>query len=803
MLKLSDYRSKAAGLPDLLPYAALIEPGILMNKDGSLLCTWQVWGRDTASSTYDEMAWVSNIANEALKLLGNGWILNTNAIRDFSRAYPDKKSSKYPDIVTQIIDDERREFFESDWCFNTRLYLTLTYKPDLQAAMIASQTKSVQTDVFTENSEYFLQTIRQIEDVLSSVLKMKFLGEREIVLSDDDSYIVSDLLGYLQECITGEQQEVRLPACPMYLDAMLGGQDLLIDGTDPVLGNQKIAAVSLGTFPVESWPGILSQLEGISLPYRFATRFICLDQWSAQQEIDKYRKGWQQSMIRFIDQLTNKANPRVNRDSANMVEDATEAEMNLLSGAVGNGFLTSTIILMNNNERELVKQTREVRRILQQIGFIPRIETINAFESWLASIPGNGWADIRRPLVDTLNTADLLPLASIWTGEKHNPCPFYPAKSRCLSVLTTDGATPFRLNLHSGDLGHTLILGPTGSGKSTLLALLAAQTRVYKDASVFAFDKGLSMYALVKGAGGDHYNIGIDSLSFAPLQKIDESDAEFTFAANWIATLAELQKVNVLPGHRNAIHTALDTLKNNPENMRSLTHFWHVLQHQELKEALKHYTNEGAMGHLLDAETDSLSLSSFMGFEIETLMEMGDVNIIPVLSYLFHRIEKNLTGQPAYLFLDECWLMLDHPVFRRKIREWLKTLRKKNCALVLATQSISDAEKSGILDVIAESCPTKIYLANVEAKNAKQTAFYEIMGLNYRQINIISQMKPKRDYYITQPEGRRKVQLALGRKTLSFIGVSDRENISRINSLMQRFPDDWQYEWLKERGALN
>ncbi len=801
MLKLSDYRPKAEGFPDLLPYAALIAPGIIMNKDGSLLCAWQVWGRDTASSTYDEMAWVSNVANEALKFLGDGWMLNTNAIRDFSRAYPPESLSQYPDFVTQTIDDERRNFFKSDLCFNTRTYLTLTYKPDLQAAKIASQTKGVKTDVFSENSEYFSSTISQVEDILSAVLKMKFLDEREVFLSDDDSYIVSDLLSYLQECITGEQQEVRLPACPMYLDAMLGGQDLFIDGTDPVLGNQKIATISLGVYPVESWPGMLSQLEGISLSFRFSTRFICLDQWSAQQEIDKYRKGWQQSMTRIIDQLTNKANPRVNRDAANMVEDATEAEMNLLSGAVGNGFLTATIILMNNDEKKLVEQAREVRRLLQRIGFIPRIETINAFESYLASMPGNAWADIRRPLVDTLNTADLLPLASLWTGSKYNPCPFYPKESRCLSVLTTDGATPFMLNLHSGDLGHTLVLGPTGAGKSTLLALLAAQARVYKDVSIFSFDKGMSMYALTKGVGGDHYNIGIDSLSFAPLQKIDESDAEFTFAANWIATLAELQKVNVLPGHRNAIYTALDALKNNPENMRSLTHFWHVLQHQELKEALKHYTNDGAMGNLLDAETDNLSLSSFMTFEIETLMDMGDVNLIPVLLYIFHRIENGLTGQPAYLFLDEGWLMLDHPVFRNKIREWLKTLRKKNCAVVLSTQSISDAENSGILDVIAESCPTKIYLANIEAKNIKQTAFYEMMGLNHRQINIISQMIPKRDYYITQPEGRRKVQLALGKRTLSFIGVSDGENIERINELIGSYPDNWQKEWLKERGC--
>ncbi len=800
MLQLADYRSKAEGLPDLLPYAALIAPGIVMNKDGSLLCAWQVWGRDTASSTYTEMAWVSQMANEALKLLGNGWMLHMNAIRDYSRAYPDRKASQYPDIVTQIIDDERRRFFGSDWCYSTRLYFTLTYKPDLQAARIASQTKGIKSDVVAENMELFEGTILQVEDILSAVLHMEFLSEKKRENSYE-SYMVSDLLSYLQECITGNYQPIRVPANPMYLDGILGGEDLLIDGTDPVLGGKRIAAISLGTFPMESWPGMLSQLEGISISYRFSTRYIFLDQWDAIKEINKYRKGWQQGMIRFIDQMTNKANPRINKDAAQMTEDAEIAEQEVRSGAVNAGFLTSAIFLMSENQKELIDQSREVRRILQRIGFTSRIETINALEAWLGSIPGNSWADIRRPLVNTLNTADLLPLASVWTGAEFNPCPFYPPNSRCLAVLTTDGSTPFRLNLHSGDLAHTLVLGPTGAGKSTLLALLAAQFRVYPKASIFAFDKGLSMYALAKGANGDHYDIGGGALSFAPLQRIDVSDAEFTFAANWIATLAELQKLPILPIHRNAIFTALDTLKNNPDTMRSLTHFWHVLQNQELKDALQHYTTAGAMGKLLDAETDSLDFSRFMVFEIETLMEMGEANVIPVLLYLFHRIEAALDGQPAFLFLDEAWIMLGHPVFREKIREWLKTFRKKNCGVILATQSISDADKSGILDVLAESCPTKIYLANTEAKGEKQSVFYEMMGLNQRQISIISQMTPKRDYYITQPEGRRKVQLALGRQTLSFIGVSDKENLNRINELIVSRPDDWQTAWLTERGC--
>lgn len=802
MIKLADYRPRAQGMPDLLPWAGLVAPGVVLNKDGSLLAAWKVRGQDTASSTFEEMDWISGKANDALRQLGNGWMLHMQAIREYSRAYPPEESSRFPDPVTQMIDDERRAYFGADWCYATTTVLSLTFKPNLQAARIARQAQNnLETDLFGETLEYFQIMLHQIEDTLATVLRMERLQEREAT-SLGMRFEVSDLLSHLQQCLTGENQPIRVPPIPMYLDAILGSGDLMLDGTTPVLDGKYISVVSLGGFPLESWPAMLSRLDSLSLPYRFSIRYLFLDQWDAVKEINKYRKGWQQSMTRVIDQLTSKKNPRINRDAQNMHEDAEQAEMEVRSGAVGAGFLTAGIVLMDEDKRALAEMSREVRRLFMALGFSGRIETINTLEAWLGSHPGNSYADVRRPLVNTLNLADFLPLSSAWTGHPYNPCPFYPERSRSLTVLTTDGNTPYRLNLHEGDLGHTVVLGPTGSGKSTLLALIAAQFRAYENSSIFVFDKGLSMFALAAGANGDHYDIGRDALSFAPLTRIDESEEEFAFVANWIANLAELQKMPVLPVHRNAIHQALDTLRHNPPNMRSLTDFWHVIQDQDLKQALKHYTKDGALGHLLDAQTDNLELSRFVVFEIESLMEMGEANLIPVLDYLFHRIEKALAGQPGLLMLDEAWVMLGHPVFQRKIREWFKTYRRKNCIVLLSTQSISDAANSGIMDVIIESCPSKFFLANLAAEEEQPAQLYRQAGLNERQISIIAKsMTPKQDYYIVQPSGRRRVQLALGKKTLAFVGASDRESIARIRTLRAQYPDTWRHIWLQERGA--
>jgi type IV secretion system protein VirB4 len=591
---------------------------------------------------------------------------------------------------------------------------------------------------------------------------------------------------------------MRVPETPMYLDALLGSQDL-VGGISPRLGDKHLAILALDGLPQESWPAMLAELDSLPLEYRFSSRFICLDQYDAINEINKYRKGWRQQVYRFLDQFFNNPNARANRDALLMAEDAETALTEVQGGYVGAGYLTSCVVLMHEDQEQLKDWSRELRRTIQTLGFGCRIESINALEAWLGTHPGNGYANIRRPLVNTLNLADLLPLASVWTGLPYNPCPLYPPDSRPLAVLMTDKNTPFWFNIHVGDLGHTLIFGPTGAGKSTLLALMAAQFRCYENARIFAFDKGMSLFPLCLGAGGAHYTIGGADLAFAPLQRIDTPE-EQTWAEEWIASLMEMQEMTVMPNHRNAIHTAMRSLAANPEHLRSLTAFYHVVQDREIKDALQHYTSQGAMGRLLDADTDALSLSPFMVFELEELMNLGDKNLIPVLTYLFHRIEKALDGSPTILMLDEAWIMLGHPVFRAKIREWLKVMRKANCAVILATQSLSDAKASGILDVLSESCPTKIFLPNIAARQEGQRELYTGMGLNETQLDIIASSVPKRDYYLVSLQGRRRIQLALGPQTLAFVGASDKESIARIKELSVL--RCWQSLWLEERGAL-
>ena len=455
---------------------------------------------------------------------------------------------------------------------------------------------------------------------------------------------------------------------------------------------------------------------------------------------------------------------------------------------------------MHTDRQTLEETSRAVKRIINNLHFSARVETVNTVDAWLGSMPGHVVQNIRRPLLNTLQLADMLPLSSIWPGKDRAPCPFYPPDSPPLLHAVTDGQTPFRLNLHVGDLGHTLMFGMTGGGKSTALGLIAAQFRRYQNATVFAFDKGRSLEPLTRAIGGNHFDVGnADSnlLAFSPLAQIKQ-ESELLWARDGVETLATLQGIKITPAHRNMILHALEQLREDPE--KTLTNLVVNIQSTELKEALQDYTITGAYGQFLDNIDDNLNVGDFCVFEIEHLMQQNEKIQLPVLLYLFHVIERQMKGQPCLLLLDEAWLMLGHSVFRDKIREWLKVLRKANCPVILATQSLSDAVKSGILDVLSESCPTKIFLANEEAENEDNKAIYRGMGCNDTEIRLISHLTPKREYYVKSPEGRRKISLGIGSIALSFIGVSDKEGIAAVRACHEKYGDEWPIYWLEQNN---
>jgi type IV secretion system protein VirB4 len=343
------------------------------------------------------------------------------------------------------------------------------------------------------------------------------------------------------------------------------------------------------------------------------------------------------------------------------------------------------------------------------------------------------------------------------------------------------------------------MVGPTGAGKSTHLSTIAAQLRRYEGMTIYAFDKGMSMFPITKAVGGLHFTVAADdeALAFCPMQYL-ETKGDRSWAGEWVDTILALNGIETTPAQRNEISNAIESM--HASGAKTMTELSLTIQDERIREALKQYTVDGSMGHLLDAETDGLEFSDFTTFEIEELMDLGEKYALPTLLYIFRRIERSLTGQPAVILLDEAWLMLGHPVFRAKIREWLKVMRKANCLVLMATQSLTDAASSGILDVIVESTATKIFLPNIYARDDDTAALYRRMGLNAKQIEILATAIPKRQYYYVSENGRRLYDLALGPLALSFVGSTDKESIAEIKQLEAKYGPEWVHEWLANRG---
>lgn len=780
MLMLHEYRRRADRLADHLPWAALVAPGVVLNKDGSFQRTLRFRGPDLESATEAELVAACARANNVLKRLGSGWALHIEAERREALGYPD---SDFPDAASWLVDEERRAAFESAGAhFESRYYLTLTFLPPPDQADSASRVLVERGDDMKGRdwrqalAAFVAETDRALDLLAGFMPEVRALGDAET-------------LTYLHGTISTRRHPVAAPETPLYLDGLLADTPLT-GGLEPMLGSEHLRTLTVLGFPNLSRPGILDTLNHEDFAYRWVTRFIALDKQEATRALTRLRRQWfnkRKSITALLREVMyNQPAQLLDSDADNKTLDADLALQALGGDHVAFGHLTTTITVADADRARAEKKVRAVERIVNGLGFTTIRETVNAVEAWLGSLPGQVYANVRQPLVHTLNLAHLMPLSSVWAGPARNAHLVGPP----LLYAETSGSTPFRLSTHVSDVGHMLIVGPTGAGKSVLLACLALQFRRYPDAQVYIFDKGFSARAAVLAMGGAHHALGLGgegedggkAIAFQPLRSIDLAD-ERAWAAEWIGALLTHEKVLVTPEVKEAVWSALTSLATAPVEERTFTGLSLLLQSAPLRSALAPYTLEGPFGRLLDAAEDDLRVADVQCFETEALMGQAGV-VAPVLTYLFHRLEERFTGRPTLLVLDEAWVFLDHPLFAAHIREWLKVLRKKNVAVVFATQSLADIADSAIAPAIIESCPQRILLPNDRAIEPQSRAAYARFGLNERQIELISRAIPKRHYYLQSARGNRLFELGLGPVALALCGASDPESQKRIDLVL-------------------
>jgi type IV secretion system protein TrbE len=777
MLNLTEYAKKPKLLADYLPWGFLVGPGIVLNKDGSFLRLAKYRGPDLESATEAELIGVTARINNVLKRFGSGWALFFEARRTEASHYP---MSNFPDPVSLLVDEERRKSFEMEGGhFESGYTLALCWLPPAEAQSKAGaylvergdDERGISESRGFEWRDYFIAETDRGLDLLANILpEIRFLNDGET-------------LTHLHACVSTKTHPVLVPVIPAYLDALLTDTPFT-GGMAPKLGNQHLRTISVLGMPGTTTPGLLDKLNDLAIPYSWVTRWIALDRPEAQKLLIRKRRQWfakRKSVTAILREvLFNQETALLDTDASTKAAETNQALEDLGSGDVAFGYVTTTITVSAVNEADADEALRQVERVVNARGFVTIRESFNAVEAWLGSLPGNVYANVRQPIIHTLNLAHIMPISSVWAGPHWND----HLDQLPLLYTSTRGSTPFRLNLHVGDVGHTMIVGPTGAGKSVLLAMLALQFRRYEQSQVFIFDKGRSARAAALMMGGTALDLSIGSgLAFQPLSDIDNA-ATRAFAREWVLALVAHEGIATDPNIKEQVWTALTSLASAPRVERTLTGLSLLLQSNQLRQALQPYTLEGPWGNLLDGKEDKLSFVDVMHFELEGLMETKGL-VLPVLTYLFHKLEARFDGRPTLLILDEAWLFLDEPLFATRIREWLKTLRKKNVAVVFATQSLADIATSSIAPAIIESCPTRIYLPNDRAIETQTREIYERFGLNQRQVEIISRATPKQDYYAQTARGNRLFKLDLGPLALAICSASTLQDHKLMDQLLR------------------
>jgi type IV secretion system protein VirB4 len=717
MLNLAEYRRNADLLADRLPWAALVAPGVVLNKDGSFQRTFAFRGPDLESATEAELVAACARLNNVLRRFGSGWALFFEAARRLAPGYPE---SEFPDPASWLVDYERRAAFDEidvpvgrkHERFESTYHLTLLYLPPpdqvsraeralLELPEGAAGQPARGRSLRDELAAFIAETDRALDLMKGFMPEIRALDDRET-------------LTYLHGTVSTRRHPVAVPETPMHLDAVLVDTPLA-GGLEPRLGAMHLRTLGVLGFPAVTRPGLLDDLNHLGIEYRWMARWIALDKTEASKELTRIRRQWfakRKSITALLREvLYSEPAPLLDSDAANKSADADDALQALGSDQVSFGHLTITVTVWHETRAGAAERERAVERVINGRGFAAIRENINAVEAWLSSLPGHAYANVRQPLVHTLNLAHLVPLSAVWAG---------PARDEHLDgppllVAETSGSTPFRLSTHVGDVGHMLIVGPTGAGKSVLLALLALQFRRYPASQVYVFDKGGSARASILAMGGKHHRLAAEAqnLAFQPLGMIDHLP-ERGWAAEWLLGLLAHERVTITPDIKEAAWSALTSLASAPPRERTLTGLSMLLQSNALKAALGPYTLEGPFGHLLDAAEDRLAFGDVECFETETLMRDAAGAVPPVLTYLFHRLDARFDGSPTLLVLDEAWVFLDDPLFSARIREWLKTLRKKNVAVVFATQYHEQHDRSG--------CHRQLPAAHLSAERSRHRA---------------------------------------------------------------------------------
>lgn len=539
------------------------------------------------------------------------------------------------------------------------------------------------------------------------------------------------------------------------------------------VGDEHAIVMTLKDLPEASRTNMFSSLLGIDGSF-----FLCSEwQVMAPRTAEKLIKGVRRSEFHSrmsMGSYASQGGKKLEDEAKNKAVD--EAGKGLVEMYEGRrlGSFSLTAVAHDSDLERAEKTASEILSAMNLIDFRMYRETWNQIPAFFACVPGNTKFNLRNHLrIFNTSYTDLSFSFGVDQGEETNR----HLGREALLMLDTAQRTPYWMNLHDQDIAHSLVVGKTGSGKSFLLSTLAANLQRY-DPYTLIFDLGGSFESITRLLGGSYSKMDLSNMRLNPFA-CEATKENFDFLALFVTVLLEQNGDELTAAQQRDVYEQIENLFVLPPSLRMLRVLASCLS-KPLEERLKKWTDGGQFGGVFDNDTDCLSMAKFQCFDFHGLEQYPQV-LEPLLLYVFHAADR-IVLDPAsgtrlkVFFIDEGWIFLKNPRTRAYIVEALKTWRKRNGAVVLSTQSVDELQKSGIIDVILESCGTQIFLAN---PGADPEVYKDKFKLNEREAQLWCELVPKRQMMIKQSRGTKVVNLTVDRESFWLYANGPYENQRR------------------------
>jgi type IV secretion/conjugal transfer VirB4 family ATPase len=725
-----------------------------LTKSGDIGMVLRVPGVDYESLDQNSQELATERLEDALKVFGPGYHIYQVL---FKSSRPEIPFASYDNPVVNAAIDQRRKFFEAkkDDLYQIDIFyavvlegprsktgvgsaLARTFR-DPAGALVELRTQFTNNNMRQLLTSQIEQTRIQLEQQVKVFVRhLHDLMTIEVLDHQGQLTFFRRLLNYDPWRIAGKPQ-----ADGQYLDHQVSNSNIEAERDHLRVGDHIVRILTMKEAITQTRPLVLDQLFKIPGNFHIVTEWAPLSMANARKEVTKRRRHFNLTKTGFAFQPGTDPSKVDQRDV--LRDDSKQADMDLLGSCLrclgdgqSLGDFSLTIVIAAKDKREMDRLVGEFSTIFGNADGNLFVETYNQLNAYFATVPGNYAQNLRKLYLLNSNYADISFFFTILAGEKRNA----HLNAEYLAVLETDNQTPYYLNLHVGELPHTLILGRTGSGKSYLCNFILQNAQKYNPLT-FIFDIGSSFESLTHIFGGSYLNVGQESRDFTinPFSLPYTKDTKHFLASFFSVLIASDKGYQMDHSEKRMLWNAIERIYIFEPALRTLSNFVGILG--DLGKRLHIWTRDGQYGFLFDNVEDTLTFNRFQTFNFKGWGDVPQV-LEALLFYVLHRATAEITdpeklATQKFFLLDEAWLFIKNDTIQKYIVQAQKTWRKHNGAMILATQAVMELQDSGLLPIISESCPTKIFLANPEMdREVYKKAFH----LNDTELKLIRQLVP-------------------------------------------------------------